>query len=180
MWDCQSYTKMSVTVDNNITIREAEVSDLPLLYSMLFEAAATNPEVEKMDREAALSLPQIRKYVEGWGREGDRAFVAAEPAGRPLGAAWYRIFPEEDPAYGYVSPDVPELTIGVVEDARRKGIGTQLMQRIIDAARGDGYRALSLSVEKDSKAVELYKRYGFESQGPSDQRPSSFTMLLTL
>ena len=171
---------MSVTVDNNISIRRAEVSDLPLLYSMLFEAAAANPEIRKMDREAALSLPQIRKYGEGWGREGDLALVAAEGAGRPVGAAWHRLFPEEDPAYGYVASDIPELTIGVVEDARRKGIGTMLMQKVIDAARNEGYRALSLSVEKDSKAVELYKRHGFESQGTSSQRPSSLTMLLEL
>jgi ribosomal protein S18 acetylase RimI-like enzyme len=161
-------------------VRRGEVSDLPLMYLMLFEAAAANPEIRKLDREAAISLPQVRKYVEGWGREGDEVVVAAEKAGRPLGAAWFRLFPKEDPAYGFVSESIPELTIGVVDEARGRGIGTSLMEHIIEIAREEGYSALSLSVEKDSEAVALYKRHGFVSKGQSAQRPTSITMLLDL
>lgn len=161
-------------------IRRGEASDIPLMYMMLFEAVATNSEIRDMDREVALSLPQIRKYVEGWGRKGDEVMVASESAGKPLGAAWYRLFPKEDPAYGFVREEVPELTIGVAEEARGRGIGSALMERIIKAAREGGHPALSLSVEHDSGAIGLYERFGFVSQGESGQRPSSITMLLDL
>jgi ribosomal protein S18 acetylase RimI-like enzyme len=159
-------------------IRRGEVVDIPLMYLMLFEAAATNPEIAKLDREAALSLPQIRKYVEGWGRDGDVSVVANEKAGKPLGAAWFRLFTEEDPGYGFVSGDIPELTIGVADDARCRGIGSALMKKIIEVAKEEGYNSLSLSVEKSSSAVGLYERIGFVSRGQSEQRPSSITMLL--
>lgn len=163
----------------DFVIRLGEVSDLPLMYLMLFEAAATNPEVKKLDREVALTLPEIRKYAEGWGRKGDQSVIAAEKTGRQLGAAWYRLFKQQDPAYGFVSEDIPELTIGVVDDARGRGIGSALMEKIIGIAKDDGHPALSLSVEADNEAVSLYERYGFLSQGASGQRPSSLTMLLT-
>jgi ribosomal protein S18 acetylase RimI-like enzyme len=166
--------------EGDFVIRRGEVADIPLMYLMLFEAAATNPEIAKLDKEAALSLPQIRKYVEGWGREGDECVVAAEPAGKPLGAAWFRLFPAEDPGYGFVSEDVPELTIGVADDARGRGIGSALMKRVLEVAREEGYPAVSLSVEKDSNAVALYVRFGFQSKGQSEQRPTSTTMVLQL
>lgn len=167
-------------MDSTISFRQGEVADLPLLWQMLFEAAAAEPEIRKMGREIALSLPRIRKYVEGWGREGDLAVVASEASGRPLGAAWFRLFPAEDSGYGFVGEDIPEVTIGVIEDARRRGIGGQLLEKIIEMARSEGYRALSLSVESESPAVKLYEKHGFIRQGPSEQRPTSFTMLLEL
>ena len=169
-----------MTNEGEYVIRRGEVSDIPLMYLMLFEAAATNPEIAKMDKEAALSLPQIRKYVEGWGREGDECYVAAEAAGKPLGAAWFRLFPGENPGYGFISEEIPELTIGVADDARRRGIGSALMERIIETAREEGYSALSLSVESNSNAVGLYERFGFVTRGKSEQRPSSMTMMLDL
>ena len=161
-------------------LRKGEVADLPLLYNMLYEAAAANPEIRKMDMEAALSLPMIRRYVEGWGREGDLAVVAAEPAGKQLGAAWLRLFQAENPSYGFIDESIPELTMGVIADARGRGIGTALISKIIEIARDEGYEELSLSVEKNNDAVELYTRNGFIEVGPSEHRPSSITMKRTL
>ena len=161
-------------------IRRGEVSDLPLMYNMLYEAAAANPEIRTMDMEAVLSLPMIRRYVEAWGREGDIAVVASEPAGKPLGAAWLRLFEAEDPSYGFIHESIPELTMGVIAEARGRGIGTALITKIIEIAKDEGYEEISLSVEKDSEAVELYKRSGFLEVGPSEQRPTSITMKKTL
>jgi GNAT superfamily N-acetyltransferase len=89
-----------------------------------------------------------------------------------------RLFPAEDPGYGFVSEDVPELTIGVSQDARGRGIGSALMTRMIDVAKDEGYKSMSLSVVKGSSAVALYERFGFVMKGTSEQRPSSITMLL--
>ena len=169
-----------MSTEGAFVVRRVEVSDIPLMYMMLFEAAATNPDIAKLDREVALSLPQIRKYVEGWGRDGDECVVASEASGKPLGAAWFRLFPAEDPGYGFVGEDVPELTMGVAEDARGRGIGSALMKRVIEVAKDEGYNSLSLSVKKDSNAVGLYERFGFKRKGESEQRPTFDTMFLEL
>lgn len=169
-----------MSTEGEFVVRRGEVSDIPLMYMMLFEAAATNPDIAKLDREVALSLPQIRKYVEGWGRDGDECVVASEASGKPLGAAWFRLFSAEDPGYGFVGEDVPELTMGVAEDARGRGIGSALMKRVIEVAKDEGYNSLSLSVKRDSSAVGLYERFGFKRKGESEQRPTFDTMFLEL
>ena len=63
------------------------------------------------------------KYVDGFGRHGDAGVVAAV-AGQDVGAAWYRLLPADDPGYGFVAADIPELTLGVASQARGRGIGT--------------------------------------------------------
>ena len=37
-----------------------------------------------------------QRYVDGWGRAGDRALVAIDDF-HPVGAAWYRLFSEAEP-----------------------------------------------------------------------------------
>ena len=45
---------------------------------------------------------------------------------------------------------------------------SELLDALLDRARADGYAAISLSVEKESPAVGLYERHGFERVGEDD------------
>lgn len=108
----------------------------------------------------------LARYVEDWGRPGDAALVATE-AGHRVGAAWFRLFPESAPGYGFVAAGTPELTIAVVPSRRRHGLGQELVDALLEAARADGHDAISLSVEEGSAAVAFYQRNGFEAAGES-------------
>ncbi len=57
-----------------------------------------------------------------------------------------------------------ELTyIGVAPDARGQGLGLALMREFITAARQQGYKRVSLSVERDNEAaIRMYQKTGFE------------------
>ena len=44
---------------------------------------------------------------------------------------------------------------------RGRGFGDQLLGGLIERARDEGYRRLSLSVEPYNPALKLYERYGF-------------------
>ncbi|MEK6275867.1 MAG: GNAT family N-acetyltransferase [Actinomycetota bacterium] len=112
------------------------------------------------------------RYVENWGRPGDAAVVALDE-GFPVGAAWYRLFKESAQGYGFVDEHTPELSIAVVPSKRGHGFGGELMDALLARARADGYGAISLSVDKQSPAVQLYERYGFEKVGEGD---SAITM----
>jgi ribosomal protein S18 acetylase RimI-like enzyme len=109
----------------------------------------------------AMARPEVAVYLAGWGRLGDTALVAEGTSGRPLGAAWYRLFSEEEHSFGFFSAEVPELTIAVERDERGRGIGTALLEALTQQATTDGYGALSLSVEEDNPALRLYERAGF-------------------
>jgi ribosomal protein S18 acetylase RimI-like enzyme len=119
----------------------------------------------------------VALYVKAWGRRGDTAVIALDK-GFPVGAAWYRLFDRERPGYGFVDERTPELAIAVVPNARGKGVGTALLQTLLERARADGYRTISLSVDRaNAGAIELYERYGFSRVGEDDD---SVTMLASL
>jgi ribosomal protein S18 acetylase RimI-like enzyme len=79
-----------------------------------------------------------------------------------VGAAWFRLFTDANAGYGFVDAETPELSIAVVPSRRGAGLGSELLDALLDRARADGYAAISLSVEKGSPAVGLYERHGFE------------------
>jgi ribosomal protein S18 acetylase RimI-like enzyme len=162
------------------SIRPVTPDDLPFLRDMGWEAAAVAPEMRAMGRDAALAIPSIRKYLDGWGRLGDAGVIAIDEGGARLGAAWYRLFPADDPAYGFVAADIPELSIGVASDARGQGVGRALLDALLATARQQGYRAVSLSVDRQNPALRLYERAGFYDAGVSDPRDSSVTMAAPL
>ncbi|MBD0337914.1 MAG: GNAT family N-acetyltransferase [Thermoleophilia bacterium] len=101
------------------------------------------------------------RYVEGWGRPGDRGLIVLDE-GFPVGAAWYRLFSAGSPGYGFLDEETPELTIAVVPSRRGRGLGDQLLTALLDQALEDGFPAISLSVEKDNPALHLYERLGFQ------------------
>jgi len=104
----------------------------------------------------------VSRYVKGWGRPGDTAVIALED-GFPVGAAWYRLFRQDQPGYGFVDEEIPELAVAVVPSRRGRGIGDALLNALCERAREEGHPALSLSVERTNDAlVSFYEKHGFE------------------
>ncbi len=101
----------------------------------------------------------VYRYVQGWGRRGDAGVVAFEGP-HPYGAAWYRLFSESEPGFGFVDERTPELTIAVVPSRRGKGAGRELLEALLERARAEGFSAVSLST--DAAQVPYYERFGFE------------------
>ena len=96
-----------------IVLRRGGTQDVRFLRDMLHHAYYWRERVPG-------SL--VSRYVRGWGRPGDTALIALEN-GFPVGAAWYRVFGEDEPGYGFVDEKIPELGLAVQPLHRRKGIG---------------------------------------------------------
>jgi GNAT superfamily N-acetyltransferase len=158
-----------------LEIRLAQPDDEPFMWDMAWQATAVDDGMRRLGREAAFAIPHVRHYLEGWGRTGDAAVVAVVD-GQRLGAAWYRLFPAEDPGWGFVATDVPELSIGVAAEARGRGVGSALLDALLTLARERGFRAVSLSVDRRNPARRLYERKGFRDAGISDPTDTSVTM----
>jgi len=60
--------------------------------------------------------------------------------------------------------------VGVLDDSRRKGIGSRLIEMASDEVRKRGKTALSLAVKRDSPAVAFYEALGFVKAGEFDNR----------
>ncbi len=148
-------------------IRTAGAQDVRFLRDMLHHAYYWRERVPG-------SL--VSRYVRGWGRPGDTALIALD-GGFPVGAAWYRVFSADEPGYGFVDEQTPELAIAVVPSQRGKGVGEQLLLALIDRARRAGYDSLSLSVEPGNPARKLYERHGFRVD---DEGAEAWTMVASL
>ena len=128
-----------------------------MLYTALYVGEGDDPFPTDI-----VDQPVWSKWYRDWGRTGDLAFVAE--AGNSLaGACWSRLFTSADPGYGYIADDIPELTIALREDYRGAGIGTALLQAMINAISANGHRGLSLSIDgRNHGAQRLYERHGFK------------------
>jgi GNAT superfamily N-acetyltransferase len=119
------------------SIRRATAEDREFLTDMLLEAVNWSPEWKPKSRRRVLSDPRTAHYIAGWPRDTGLG-VIAEAGSQPAGGAWNRFFPADDPAYGFTSPDVPELTIGVAATWRGRGVGRTLLRAIAESAAEAG------------------------------------------
>jgi ribosomal protein S18 acetylase RimI-like enzyme len=151
-------------------IRRVEPRDIRFLRDMLHHA------FYRREAPAGEDEQPVYRYVIAWGRTGDGGVLALDE-GFPVGAAWYRLFRESEPGYGFVDEETPELAIAIVPSRRGRGLGKELLDGLIAAAKRDGFRRLSLSVDRDNPAIGLYESFGFEK---IEEHGRSWTMLAEL
>lgn len=117
-----------------------------------------SPEIAK----SILKSPELKKYYKDFGkREGDLALVA-EKESTTVGIVWGRLFTKKEPGYGFISEEIPEISLAVLPAYRNYGIGTRLLKEIAKHYRIEKFKAISLSVDKRSPAQKLYTREGYE------------------
>ena len=140
-----------------MVIRRGGPQDTRFLRDMLHHAYYWR------EREPGEGPGPVALYVKGWGRPGDTALIAIDE-GFPVGAAWYRLFRRDQPGYGFVDEETPELAIAVVPSRRGRGIGDALLKELYARAKADGYDAVSLAAERDNQPLVSYyeQRHGFE------------------
>ncbi len=144
----------------NYIIRSVAKGDEPFLWKMLYYAAHMGEEGET-SLQAARDNPDLMKYVKDWGRKSDIGFIALEAQSQqPLGVAWVRLLIGKDKTISYIDEHTPELAIAVLPSAIGKGIGTQLLTRVLEAVK-EVYPAVVLSVRATNPAIHLYERMGF-------------------
>ncbi len=143
----------------NFSLRPVRLDDIPFLWDMLYYAAHLSEE-GATSSDAARVHPSLNKWVDGWGRAGDRGMIAFDPlTQRKLGAAWLRLLPEGF-STGYVDDQTPELAIAVAPECVGQGIGSALLAALIASVQTE-FSAIVLTVRHGNPARRLYERHGF-------------------
>ena len=100
-----------------------------------------------------------RAFVLDHIKHGHPQFVALS-AGEVVG--WCDVTPKDRPTYAHAGV----LGMALLPPFRGRGIGADLIRRSLDGAKAFGFHRVELTVrEKNTSAVQLYKKVGFEVEG---------------
>ena len=148
--------------------RNIDTSEYDLLQDFLYEAIYIPEGVEPPGR-SIIEKPELALYYQDFGSgPADHCVVAdddTDDSSNVVGAAWTRIMND----YGHVDDDTPSLAISVLSEYRGKGIGTKLLGVLLGQLKEQGYPRVSLSVQKENRAVHLYERAGFKTVDENDK-----------
>ena len=145
-------------------IRNMRKSEISLLKDFLYEAIFIPEGVEPPERDI-VERPELRVYTDDFGsRKGDNCLVA-DFGGKVVGAVWTRIMDD----YGHLDDETPSFAISLYKEYRGQGIGSQLMVKMLELLKQQGYEKASLAVQKANYAVKMYKNVGFKTVDENDE-----------
>ena len=149
----------------NITYREAEPSDAGkfLEYSKIVGSETDNLTfgAEGLSLTISQEADFIRKFA---GNPGSIMIVAFDE-GELIGTGAVSVVSGK-PRFAHRR----EIAISVRKDYWGKGIGTGIMNVLMDFARKSGAEVLELEVRSDNEAaISLYKKFGFEKIGTKEK-----------
>ena len=147
-------------MDNPFLIRNLQPAEYPFLREM-FYAALHVREGDQPFPKSIIDTPELAKYIASWGRADDIALVATQDE-QLVGAVWCRLLKAAEKGYGYIDDSTPELSLAISANFRNQGLGTQLMEKAFEVLKSKGFTQVSLSVDQDNQAVNLYYRLSFE------------------
>ena len=139
-------------------IRPIRPEEIPLLDDFLYEAIFI-PEGVAAPPRSIIEQEDLQVYVKDFGRRPDDYCLVAERDGKIVGTVWVRVMDD----YGHVDDRTPSLAISLYKEYRNQGIGTELLGRMLELLRREGYRRVSLSVQKANYALRMYQKAGFET-----------------
>jgi RimJ/RimL family protein N-acetyltransferase len=134
----------------SVVIRPLEPEDRELLRSGFERLSDRSRYLRFQTPLTELSEEQL-SYLTAVDHRDHEALVALEPAGDAVGVA----------RFVRVSDDVAECAIVVADDWQNRGLGTELLERLVERAREEGvdrFTALVLAENKD--ALRLLERLG--------------------
>ena len=144
-------------VKRKYRIREIQEQEIPLLNDFLYEAIFI-PEGVTPPPKSIVNNEDLQVYVRDFGKLSDDKCLVAEVDGKIVGAVWSRIMKD----YGHIAEDTPSLAISLYKEYRNEGIGTALLQQMLLLLQREGYEKVSLSVQKENYAMQMYLKAGFE------------------
>ncbi|MBC8059050.1 MAG: GNAT family N-acetyltransferase [Clostridiaceae bacterium] len=152
---------------SNYYLKSIEKGELSFLEDMLFYAIYVG-EGNSLPSRNIIYDPNLYKYIDKWDKNKDiGVMVVDEKTSKKFGAAWLRLFCQNNKGYGYISGDIPELSIAIYPEYRGNGLGTLLINHLINELPAH-INSISLSVDTQNPAKRLYERLGFKDYSIND------------
>lgn len=151
----------------NITIEKASPADAAEILAYLKQVGGETDNLTFGGEGLPISVEAEAEYVAGMADSRDNVMLVAKENGRIVGTAALSRLPRRMAHRG-------DFCISVAKECWSKGIGSQLLEEILDFAKANSFEVLDLQVRSDNvRAIHLYEKYGFEKIG---EHPAFFKM----
>ena len=152
-------------------IRKAEPEDLPRLLEIYNDEVANGTatfDTRPRSREEG------RRWMEAHSTPS-RPLCVAEEAGNLLG---YVSLSDFNPKAAYAG--TAELSLYIAREHRGRGVGTAMMEYILETARADGslHSVVSLITADNAASLRLHERFGFRHMGTLYEAGCKFGRML--
>lgn len=145
-------------------IRAIKENEIDILDDFLYEAIFI-PEGVQPPPKDIIKQPELQVYVSEFGSKvGDYGLVV-EMNNQVIGAVWVRIMDD----YGHIDNETPSFAISLYKKYRGYGIGTDLMKKMLELLKKNGYKQVSLAVQKANYGVKMYKKVGFYTVAENEE-----------
>lgn len=140
----------------DILIRDARESDILMIKKLMEEL------IEVMENTKGIDIGMISKNYQNLLNDSNSHFLVVEKEGTIIGFANFTT--RKTLLHSGPSGLIDELVIA--KEYRGKGIGQQLINAVIQKCKQLGCCEVEVSTEKTNiKAIEFYKKCGFEERG---------------
>ena len=153
---------MNVILRNgkSIEVRAVTVDDAEAVLTCMTQVIQETKNLAREPEEWRMTVEQEREFLSKMkdsaqdymsiALDGNRVIATAGFHGKPLQRFQHRV----------------TLGISILQDYHLKGLGTFMLNHLIDIAKEMGKRTLDLDVRKDNPhAIELYEKVGFTQEG---------------
>ena len=155
---------------SEVEIRQVHRDDAPLLAEAFARFSAESRRLRFLSDKPRLTDAELRYFthIDHHDHEALGAVSCADR--RPLGIARFVRDPED--------PQVAEIAVAVVDDWQGRGLGTELVTRLLKRAREEGVRRFTalVSVENDVMINLLHDLGGELRASPSESGAVEYTL----
>ena len=149
----------------NIIYREAEPSDAGKFLEYCKIVGAETDNLTFGAEGLSLSISQEADFIRKFAGNPGSIMLVAFDEGELIGTGAVSVISGK-PRFAHRR----EIAISVRKDYWGKGIGTGLMNLLLDFAKKSGAEVLELEVRSDNEAaIALYKKFGFEKAGQNEK-----------
>ncbi len=142
-----------------ITIEKASPADAEALIEYLKQAGGETDNLTFGAEGLPVSAEEEAGFLERVQTSGDDLFLVAKEDGDIVGTASLNRLPRRMRHRG-------EFSVSVLKEYWNRGIGSRLLERVLEFARAQDFAVIELQVRSDNAAaIHLYEKFGFQKFG---------------
>lgn len=143
----------------SITIERASPEDAAAIIEYLKQVGGETDNLTFGAEGLPITVESERDYIVGLENSCDNIMLVAKDNGKIVANASLNRMPRRMSHRG-------EVGISVIKGYWNKGLGSQLLNKIIDFAKENAFDIIDLQVRTDNlAAVHLYEKFGFKKIG---------------